>query len=89
MLIPQFQIIEDEVILGRLKRYSSDVDWIEERRRELRGKYPDLFIAVKNHRVLFTAPTMTEIVKLIDEAGASAEDCAVEYISVHEMDLIL
>lgn len=88
MLIPQFQIIEDEAILGRLKRYSSDVDWIEERRRDLRGKYPDLFIAVKNHRVLFTAPSMTEIVKLINEAGASAEDCAVEFISAYD-DLLL
>ena len=89
MLIPQVQILEDEAILGRLKRYSSDVDWIEERRRDLRGKYPDLFIAVKNHRVLFTAQSMTGIVKLIHEAGESAEDCAVEYISAQEMDLIL
>ena len=88
MLIPQFQITDDAVIIGRLKRYSSDVDWIDEHRDELREKYPDKYVAVKNHRVLFTASTMAEVVKLIDETSASAEDCAVEYISADELNVL-
>jgi len=89
MQIPQLEVFEDDALLVRLKHYSTDVDWIEEHRDELRGRYPDQFVVVKNRRVLFAAPTMDEIVKLIDEAGAFAEDCAVEYISLHEMDLLL
>ncbi len=89
MQIPQLEVFEDDALLVRLKHYSSDVDWIEEHRDKLRGRYPNLFVAVKNQRVLFTASTMVEIVKLIEGANASAEDCAVEYISRHEMDLLL
>jgi hypothetical protein len=89
MQIPQLEVFQDDALLLRLKHYSTDVDWIEEHRDKLRARYPDLFVAVKKQRVIFTAPTMDEIVKLIDEAGASAEDCAVEYISLHETDLLL
>jgi hypothetical protein len=89
MQIPQLEIFEDSALLVRLKHYSLDVDWIEEHRSQLRGEYPNRFIAVKNRRVLFTAQTMTDVVVLIKEAGVSAEDCAVEYISQHETDLLL
>ncbi|MCX6647781.1 MAG: hypothetical protein NTV61_00095 [Candidatus Bathyarchaeota archaeon] len=75
-------------MIRRLKKYSSDVDWIEEHRDELRREHLNTFIAVRDRRVLFTAPTMIDLVKLIDEAGSSAEDCAVDFISAYD-DLLL
>jgi hypothetical protein len=64
-----------------LKEFVQNSNWLNDNLTELRSKYPDMYVAVRNKKVVKTGKTLARIrQELRDEFGA-VEGTAIEYVS--------
>ena len=72
----------------KLQRYSQDYLWIQENYKNLAREHPNSYIAVKDKEVVFTAPTMEELVLQIEAAGEDVVEYIAEYVTTEETTFI-
>ena len=64
-----------------LKEFVQNSNWLNDNLTELRSKYPDMYVAVRNKKVVKTGKNLARIrQELRDEFGA-IEGIAIEYVS--------
>jgi len=73
----------------RLETLSEDSRWMLSRDSYLRKKYPDMFVAVREKRVVASSPDMDEIIKKLKEKSIDPKSVVIDYVSKEPVKLLL
>jgi len=60
--------------------YSEDTEWIRRHYEELQEKYPGMYVAVYEGRVIAASKDYSEVVKLASKEVPSMKDLAIDYV---------
>jgi hypothetical protein len=70
----------DKDLFEKHNRLSADFRWIFNNTENLRAKYPDKYIAVKDQQVVFAYRDAKRLLAKLAMSGLSADDYAIEFV---------
>jgi len=72
-----------------LRRFTSDAEYFESHREQLRKQYPDQWVAVYDHQVVGASKDIKRLVRQLERKGIPRGRAFVEYTTEREDLLIL
>lgn len=69
-------------------RLHADFRWVLDHMPELRSKYPNRYVAVKNKNVEYTGDTMEGIMEKIRQNNEQVDNFIIEYIEKQPVNLL-
>jgi hypothetical protein len=76
-------------LLKGLNEFSSDMDWLDSQLDQLRKKYPNKYVAVKDHKVVGASSDLQDLIQNLKKKKLSPNEIPVEFISKVPPRLIL
>lgn len=70
----------DEEIAGLIDSFSRDSQWLSDHLEDLRDKYPNEYIAVKNSKVIAHNPSWEGTLQAVKRKGFETANTPIEYI---------
>ena len=83
MQVTEVQVKEE------LQRFGADIEYLQEHREELLGRYPERWVAVYNLQVVAAARDIKTLIRKLDRKGVPPEHTYCEYLTDNEPLLIL
>jgi hypothetical protein len=78
----------DARLVERFSRLQKDYNWILSNKNKLRSQFPDMYIAVENEKVRYTAATIDALMAQVSKNNEEIDNFAIEYISQHPRNLL-
>jgi len=89
MVIRRVPSSEVRRLLPLYKEHNRDQEWIFENMEVLLQKYPELHIAVKNEKIVYSGNTIDELIMLIEADGLEPENFVIEFITPKSTSFLL
>ncbi len=85
--------MEEMLLTGRdleeIKQFREDGVWLEERKDELKKKYPNQWVAILNKKVVGISPDYSSLIESLKRKNVELGKVVVEYLSTTEEIFIL
>ena len=69
--------------------FRANREFFEERREELRRRYPDEWVAIADRRVVAHSPSAPDAVRMLREAGCSPRGAALRFVPSEDVAQLL
>jgi hypothetical protein len=77
-----------EYMLYKSREFRKNSEWIADEREKLRRKYPNMYIAVRNRKVIAKNKNLSLLLSEMEKLKEN-EDIVIDYISLKRLKLIL
>ncbi|OGI12298.1 hypothetical protein A3K64_03170 [Candidatus Micrarchaeota archaeon RBG_16_36_9] len=75
--------------LEMINEMEQDNKWLESHSEEIRKKYENKFIAIKNKSIIAFSPTLDGIIKELEEKGEKPSLVSIEFVHKKDFRIIL
>lgn len=79
----------EEEVLNQLSEFQKSSDWFSKHIKELRGKYGDNYVAIKDGKFLLSHEDFDELCKILEKRRIDLKDVLIQFIPSDDVIWIL